>query len=69
MALKSVAAGIILAHNYPSSNLRPSEQDLIITKKLIEAGKPLDLQILDHLISTKHNYLSFGDEGLFIALL
>lgn len=42
----------------------PSEHDLIITKNVIEAGKPLDLQILDHLILTKHNYLSFGDEGL-----
>lgn len=64
IALKSASAGIILAHNHPSSNLRPSEQDLIVTRKLVEAGKLLDLQILDHLILTKHSYLSFGDEGL-----
>ena len=64
IALKSAAAGIILAHNHPSSNLQPSNQDLIVTKKLVEAGKLLDLQILDHLILSKYNYFSFGDEGL-----
>ncbi len=64
IALKSAAAGIILAHNHPSSNLQPSNQDLIVTKKLVEAGKLLDLQILDHLIISKYSYFSFGDEGL-----
>lgn len=64
IALKSCASGIILCHNHPSSNLKPSQQDLSITRKLVEAGKLLDLLILDHIILTKRGYFSFGDEGL-----
>lgn len=64
IALKSCASGIILAHNHPSSNLKPSQSDLILTRRLVEAGKLLDLQILDHIILTKRGYFSFGDEGL-----
>lgn len=64
IALKSCASGIILCHNHPSSNLKPSQQDLTITRKLVEAGKLLDLLILDHIILTKRGYFSFGDEGL-----
>ena len=64
IALKSCASGIILCHNHPSSNLKPSQQDLAITRKLVETGKLLDLLILDHIILTKRGYFSFGDEGL-----
>lgn len=64
IALKSAATGVILCHNHPSGNLKPSQQDLTITRRLVEAGKLLDLQILDHIILTKSNYYSFGDEGL-----
>lgn len=64
MALKCCASGIILAHNHPSGNLQLSSSDIEITKKMVEIGKLLDLQILDHIIPTKENYLSFGDEGL-----
>lgn len=64
IALKSCASGIILCHNHPSSNLKPSQSDLILTRRLVEAGKLLDLQILDHIILTKRGYFSFGDEGL-----
>ena len=64
IALKSCTSGIILCHNHPSGNLKPSQQDLTITRKLVEAGKLLDLQILDHIILTKRGYYSFGDEGL-----
>jgi len=49
-ALKSHSVGLILAHNHPSSNPTPSEADVAITKKLAEAGKVMDIQILDHLI-------------------
>ena len=65
IALKSCASGIILCHNHPSGNLKPSESDLILTRRLIEAGKLLDLAILDHIILSSRNYLSFKDEGLF----
>lgn len=64
MALEQNAASIILAHNHPSGNLKPSNEDLMITKKLVAAGKMLDLYVLDHLIMTNKGYYSFGDEGL-----
>ncbi|WP_221931336.1 JAB domain-containing protein [Pedobacter westerhofensis] len=64
IALKSCASSIILCHNHPSGNLKPSEADLTMTKRLVEAGKLLDLMILDHIILTKRDYFSFGDEGL-----
>jgi len=64
IALEQNAASIILAHNHPSGNLKPSNEDLKITKKLVEAGKMLDLYVLDHLIMTNKSYYSFGDEGL-----
>ncbi|WP_316813140.1 RadC family protein [Pedobacter heparinus] len=63
-ALEYNAAYIILAHNHPSGNLKPSAQDLDITKKMVEAGKVLDLPVLDHLIVTNKLFFSFGDEGL-----
>jgi DNA repair protein RadC len=64
VALKTLASGIILIHNHPSGNLRPSEQDIQITQKLKEGAKLLDLSILDHLILTTDGYLSFADEGM-----
>jgi DNA repair protein RadC len=62
-ALDELASAIILAHNHPSGNLKPSEADLQLTKKMKEAGKLLDLPILDHIIFTNHSYYSFADEG------
>jgi DNA repair protein RadC len=55
---------IILAHNHPSGNLKPSEQDIQITKKIKEGGKLLDIKLLDHLIITDEGYLSLTDENL-----
>lgn len=63
-ALEHNAAYVILSHNHPSGNLKPSQQDILITKKLVEAGKMLDLYVLDHLIVTNKLFYSFGDEGL-----
>lgn len=63
-ALKANACGIILAHNHPSGNLTPSQADIDLTKKLKEAGKFLEIQILDHIIVTTEGYFSFADEGL-----
>ena len=62
--LKACASGIILCHNHPSGELDPSAEDLALTKRLKEAGKLLDLQILDHLIIGREKYYSFGDEGI-----
>ena len=64
IALKTLATGIILFHNHPSGNLKPSKADLDITKKLKNSCDLLDISLLDHLIITKDNYFSFADEGL-----
>ncbi|MDN3491274.1 JAB domain-containing protein [Winogradskyella bathintestinalis] len=63
VALKCNASSIIVAHNHPSGNLKPSEADLILTKKLKQAGNYLDITLLDHLIITKNGYYSFSDES------
>lgn len=62
-ALKSNASSIILSHNHPSGNLKPSEADIRITKNVREAGKIMDIVLLDHLIITEEGYYSFADEG------
>lgn len=59
------ATGIILAHNHPSGNLSPSQQDISLTKKVNEAAKLLDIRLLDHIIVTQYNYTSLKDEGYF----
>lgn len=58
------AAGIIVAHNHPSGILRPSENDIKITKKLQQAGEILGITLLDHVIVTKNKHFSFAKEGL-----
>lgn len=62
-ALEDLASGIILVHNHPSGNLRPSQADRQLTRKMVEAGKLLELPVLDHLIFTDAGYYSFSDEG------
>lgn len=64
IALDHLASSIVLCHNHPSGNLRPSEQDVALTKKLKEAGALLEIPILDHLIVSDSGYFSFADEGM-----
>ncbi len=64
IALENHAASLILAHNHPSGNLKPSHADLELTQKLRSAGQFLDIPVLDHLIVTDQGFLSFADEGL-----
>lgn len=63
-ALKANATGMILAHNHPSGNTRPSDADKHITEKIVKGGRLLDIIVSDHLILTRDAYLSFADEGL-----
>ena len=63
-ALKACASSIILAHNHPSGNLKPSQSDIDLTRKLKDGGKLLEIQMLDHIIVTTEGYYSFADEGL-----
>ncbi len=63
-ALKGLATGIIAAHNHPSGSLKPSNQDIDLTKKIKAAGQVLDITLLDHIILSPHyGYYSFADEG------
>lgn len=62
-ALEHNAANIVLAHNHPSGSLKPSHEDLSLTKKLKAGGQLLDIGILDHLIFAGNKYFSFADEG------
>ncbi|GHB44362.1 JAB domain-containing protein [Mongoliitalea lutea] len=63
-ALESLANSIVLVHNHPSGNVKPSEQDRRLTNKIIEVGKSLECPVLDHMIFTDCAYFSFADEGL-----
>ena len=63
LALKANANAIIVAHNHPSGEVHPSRNDIIVTKKINEAAKLLDIVLLDHLIVNKHTFYSFKSEG------
>jgi DNA repair protein RadC len=63
-ALDEKASSIILCHNHPSGNIQPSEEDKKLTKKIIEAGKVLEIAVLDHVIVAHSGFFSFADEGL-----
>lgn len=65
MAVQIPASAIILAHNHPSGQLKPSQADHQLTRKLKEAGAALDIPVLDHLIIGERDYFSFVDEGVF----
>lgn len=63
-ALEESASNVIVAHNHPSGNLKPSQEDIRLTKKIKEAGKALDISVLDHLIITDQSFYSFADEDM-----
>ncbi len=63
-AIEGQACSVILCHNHPSGNLQPSQADIKLTKKLVDAGKSIDILVLDHLIIAETGYYSFADEGL-----
>lgn len=63
-AVENLASALIVCHNHPSGNLKPSQSDLKLTKKIIEASKLLELAVLDHIIVGDNAYYSFADEGV-----
>ena len=63
-ALNHLASSIILVHNHPSGNTKPSEADKRLTRQLFEAGKFLEIAVLDHIIFTDNAYFSFADQNL-----
>lgn len=64
VALKCLATGIILVHNHPSGNLKPSSADWTIVEKLKDSCKLMDIALLDSIIITQESYMSFTDDGL-----
>lgn len=63
-AIKNLAAQVIVAHNHPSGDPEPSQDDLIVTKRLIEAGKILGIEVLDHVVISKNGYISLKEKEL-----
>lgn len=63
-AIETLASSIILYHNHPSGNLKPSQADIQLTKKIKETGIIMDVIVVDHLIIGEKNYFSFADEGI-----
>lgn len=66
VGLKSLASSIILSHNHPSGNLKPSKNDLNMTKRILKACQVLDIQLFDHIVISEAGYFSFADEGLLV---
>ncbi len=66
-AIKNNAAGLIVAHNHPSGDPSPSPEDVAVTRALVEAGKLLDIEVLDHLIIGRHRFVSLKERGLGFA--
>lgn len=64
VGLKSLATSVILSHNHPSGNLKPSSSDLNLTKRVAKGCKVMDIHLFDHLILSDEGYFSFADEGL-----
>ena len=63
-AINALASAMIICHNHPSGNLKPSEADIAITKKIKDAGKIVDIPLLDHIIVAEGGSYSFADEGI-----
>jgi DNA repair protein RadC len=64
VAIENSAASIILLHNHPSGNVEPSNEDIIITRQLVEAGKIMAIPVFDHIIIAGDNYTSFVERRL-----
>jgi len=63
-AIKNKAASVVFIHNHPSGDPEPSEDDLLLTKKLVESGKILGIEVADHIIVVKDNFFSFKNKGI-----
>ena len=63
-AIVATCANIIIAHNHPSGNTDASQEDISITKKLVEAGKIIDISVFDHIIFAEDTYTSFVEKRL-----
>jgi len=65
-AIAKLACGLIICHNHPSGNTKPSEADKNITHKIAQASKTMDISLLDHIIIAENSFYSFADEGMLL---
>jgi len=63
-AIQRSASSVILVHNHPSDDLEPSEEDIRLTRRMVEAGKIMGIEVLDHIIIARHSFLSMKSRGL-----
>ena len=63
-AINNSAAAVILIHNHPSGDPSPSQEDIALTKRLLDAGRILDISVLDHVIIGDGKYVSFKEKGI-----
>ncbi len=63
-AIELLASSIMLSHNHPSGNLKPSNADIDLTRKMRDTGKIMEIEVLDHIIISENGYYSFSDEGM-----
>ena len=63
-AVRYAAAGMILLHNHPSGDPSPSREDIAVTDRLVQAGKMMDIPVLDHIILGDHKYISLKEKGM-----
>ena len=67
-AIAQNAASIIVAHNHPSGDPSPSPEDVHVTRQIVEAGRLLDITVLDHIIIGRGSYFSYADSGKLAAI-
>ena len=63
-AILNNASHVVVAHNHPSGNPSPSEEDILTTKRLVEAGKILGIAVIDHIIVTQNDFVSLKEQGV-----
>lgn len=68
MGIYKLAVGMILVHNHPSGNLKPSDEDIDFTDKMYKVGQIIRIEVLDHLIITEKSYTSLADKGVFSTI-
>lgn len=66
-AVRESAAAVIFVHNHPSGEAKPSQEDILLTRRLVQAGEVIGIQVLDHIIVADAGYFSFRDSGMLFG--
>jgi DNA repair protein RadC len=68
-AVRESAAAVIFIHNHPSGDIKPSQEDILLTRRLVQAGEVIGIQVLDHIIIGDGDHFSFRDNGMITPVL